>query len=276
MIYTSGSTGQPKGVEILHRGLANALLAIGRELGETAAGIMLAVTTISFDMATLELFMPLIHGGTVEIADETVCEDGAALCLRLETCGATLMQATPATWRMLVAAGWNGRHGLEIISGGEAMSRELADALIRRGARVWNMYGPTETTIYSTISQVEHGNFSVPIGRPIANTRAYVLDEQLKPVPVGSVGDLYLAGDGVARGYLNDPELTALRFLADPFRRGGERMSRLDPFAICRMARYNSTAGPTIRLSFADFGSNQATLSQRSASIPPSLKALSY
>ena len=227
VIYTSGSTGRPKGVEVLHRGVVNFLCSMQREPGLAPSDVLLSVTTLSFDIAGLELFLPLMVGARVVIAPRHIAIDGIALSRALESSGITVMQATPATWRMLVDAGWLGNKALKILCGGEALPRPLADALLGRVAEVWNLYGPTETTIWSTLHRVGPHTGPVPIGRPISNTRVYVLDRLGHPVPIGVVGELYIAGEGVARGYLNRPELTAERFLPDPFTRDADaRMYR--------------------------------------------------
>jgi amino acid adenylation domain-containing protein len=218
VLYTSGSTGQPKGVTITHRNLVNFLLAMRREPGLTADDAVLAITTLSFDIAGLELYLPLIVGARVVIASRATASDGLALIDLIDQSGVTVMQATPATWRLLLEAGWQGRPGLTILCGGEALPRPLAQELLARGAAVWNLYGPTETTIWSTICRVRDEAGPVSIGRPIANTILYVLDAHRNPVPVGVPGELYIGGDGVARGYLNRPDLTDERFVPDPFR----------------------------------------------------------
>jgi amino acid adenylation domain-containing protein/thioester reductase-like protein len=234
LIYTSGSTGIPKGVQIPHRAMVNFLIAMEAEPGLTEDDLLLAVTTLSFDIAVLELFLPLVVGACVEVVSREIASDGARLREKLAASGATVMQATPATWRLLLEAGWQGDHrpitrggskdsapvgmGLKILCGGEALPRDLAEKLLARGAEVWNMYGPTETTVWSTIYRVPSGSGPIPVGRPIANTQVYVLDHARQPVPVGVVGELYIGGDGVARGYRNRPELTAERFIQDPFR----------------------------------------------------------
>ena len=232
VIYTSGSTGRPKGVAVHHRGVVNLLGAMQREPGLTAADVLLAVTTLSFDIAGLELFLPLTVGARVVLCPRHVATDGAALGRALRATGATVMQATPATWQMLVDAGGEGLEGLRILCGGEALPRPLAEALLARAAEVWNLYGPTETTIWSTAHRVGPHRGPVPIGRPIANTRVYILDRRGQPAPVGVVGELCIGGHGVARGYLNRPELTAERFVADPFAgEAGARMYRTGDLA---------------------------------------------
>jgi amino acid adenylation domain-containing protein/thioester reductase-like protein len=236
LIYTSGSTGIPKGVEIPHQAMVNFLNTMQEQPGLAADDLLLAVTTLSFDIAVLELFLPLTVGACVEVVSKEVASDGARLVEKLFTSGATMMQATPATWRLMLEAGWQqesqayelmrkndsmpARTGLKILCGGEALPRDLADKLLTRGAEVWNMYGPTETTVWSTMYRVLPGSGPVPVGRPIGNTQVYVLDHARQPVPVGVVGELYIGGDGVARGYRDRHELTAERFIPDPFRSG--------------------------------------------------------
>ena len=217
VIYTSGSTGRPKGVLLPHRALVNFFGAMLHQPGMTAGDTICAVTTLSFDIAVLELLLPFTVGATVAIADTATAADGVALARLIDACGATLVQATPATWRMLLDSGWKGRQGLRIISGGEPMTRELADGLLARVAQLWNLYGPTETTIYSTGEQVLPGDGLITIGKPVSNTQVYLVDRHLQPVPVGVPGELLIGGLGVASGYHARPELTAEKFIADPF-----------------------------------------------------------
>jgi amino acid adenylation domain-containing protein len=223
VIYTSGSTGRPKGVQIPHRALVNFLWSMRERPGLSSADVLLSVTTFSFDIFGLELFLPLMVGARLELAGSNEMVDGALLAKRLSRCGATVMQATPVTWRLLLAAGFQRAGRLTALCGGEAMSPELARQLLDTGVELWNMYGPTETTIWSCIEHVrEPGDQRISIGRPIANTQVYVLDSQLQPVPVGVVGHLYIGGDGLASGYLKRPELTAERFIANPFDADGQ------------------------------------------------------
>ncbi|HWF17730.1 MAG TPA: amino acid adenylation domain-containing protein, partial [Verrucomicrobiae bacterium] len=224
VLYTSGSTGKPKGVQIPHRALINFLWSMSRQPGFIASDILLAVTTLSFDIAGLELWLPLMVGGQVVIADNETVRDGKRLAKELEQCGATVLQATPATWRMLLETGWAGNPRLKALCGGEAWGADLAKALLPKCASLWNMYGPTETTIWSAATQVEQGEGPL-IGEPIANTQFYILDEHLQPVPLGVPGELHIGGDGLARGYLNRPELTVEKFVPDPF--GKEAGARL-------------------------------------------------
>ncbi len=160
--------------------------------------------------------MPLITGGKLIVASRDEARDGERLAQRLKIAGATTMQATPSTWRLLLEAGWQGEAEFKILCGGEALSGDLAERLRRRG-KLWNCYGPTETTIWSTMHRVDGVGVNVPIGRPLANTQLYILDGAMQPVPVGVVGELYIGGAGVARGYVNRPDLTAERFIASPF-----------------------------------------------------------
>lgn len=217
VIFTSGSTGRPKGVQIEHRSLVNFLQAMRREPGLSANDILVAVTTFSFDIAGLEIFLPLIAGASAVIASHDIALDGRALRQLLQDSNATAMQATPVTWRILLESGWQGREGLKALCGGEAMPPELAREMIPRCSTLWNLYGPTETTIWSTISRVRSVENHIPIGRPIANTQVYIVDDQLRQLPAGAAGELLIGGEGLARGYLNQPELTAERFIPNPF-----------------------------------------------------------
>ncbi|HEY1272058.1 MAG TPA: amino acid adenylation domain-containing protein, partial [Terriglobales bacterium] len=218
VIYTSGSTGKPKGVEIEHRSVVNFLTSMQKKPGLTADDVLLAVTTLSFDIAGLELYLPLVSGGQVIVASRTDTTDGRRLMEFMEQRGVSVMQATPATWRLLLDSGWKGNGRLKVLCGGEALPRDLAEQLLPRCGELWNMYGPTETTIWSTVYHVREVNWTTaPIGRPIANTQAYVLNANREPVAQGGEGELWLGGDGVARGYYRRPDLTAERFLADPF-----------------------------------------------------------
>jgi len=217
ILYTSGSTGQPKGVEIRHRSLVNFLWSMKREPGCFAQDVMLSVTTLSFDIAGLELYLPLLAGARVEIASRAVTMDGKRLVHCLERVQPTLMQATPATWRLLLEAGWSGSPSLTALCGGEGLAADLAARLRGRVKALWNMYGPTETTIWSTIDLVDPDHSEISIGRPIANTEIYVLDAEMQPVPIGVSGELFIGGDGLARGYCRRSDLTRDRFVRHPF-----------------------------------------------------------
>jgi amino acid adenylation domain-containing protein len=226
VIYTSGSTGNPKGVEIEHRSVVNFLNSMQRRPGCCSADIMLAITTPVFDIAVLEIFLPLICGARIVIASSETTKDGMALIDLIERTGVTVVQATPSTLRMLLDIGWTGSPELKILCGGEAWSEELARALLACCGSLWNMYGPTETTVWSAVSRVRPGQ-SVAIGQPIARTELYVLDAMRQLVPAGVAGELFIGGDGLARGYFNRPALTQERFVADPFAAApGARMYR--------------------------------------------------
>ena len=217
VIYTSGSTGKPKGVVVPHRAVVNFLASMARAPGIGSDDVLAAVTTLSFDIAVLELQLPLMLGATVVIATHDDAIDGHALRALLEQHRATVMQATPATWRLLLEAGWMGRTLFKALVGGEAMPKDLADQLIARGVELWNMYGPTETTVWSTCARITDTANGIPIGKPIANTTVRILDTQRNLCPIGVPGELCIGGDGVALGYWNRPELTAERFIPDPF-----------------------------------------------------------
>ncbi|MBI4995377.1 MAG: amino acid adenylation domain-containing protein [Rhodocyclales bacterium] len=213
VIYTSGSTGRPKGVMLEHRSVVNFLLSMHREPGITAQDRFVSVTTLSFDIAGLEIHGPLTVGGTVVLASRATALDGVRLAELVERSAATLLQATPATWRLLLDSGWQGRPGLKMLCGGEGLPRDLADKLLAIPGELWNMYGPTETTIWSTLWRVTDTARPVPIGRPIANTQTYVLEPSGLPAPIGVGGELCIGGDGLARGYRNRDDLTAEKFV---------------------------------------------------------------
>jgi amino acid adenylation domain-containing protein len=213
VIYTSGSTGLPKGVEISHGALDNLLTSFEDDFAWTADEVLLAVTTLSFDIAGLELFLPLTTGARLELAAEDESADPQRLMARLAEAGVTTMQATPATWRLLLDGGWHGSPQLRIVCGGEALPADLAESLLPRCRELWNVYGPTETTIWSAAHRLDRADGPPPIGRPLANTRFAVLDPHGEPVPVGTPGELYIGGAGLARGYRNRPDLTVAAFV---------------------------------------------------------------
>ncbi|MCP4658786.1 MAG: amino acid adenylation domain-containing protein, partial [bacterium] len=234
VIYTSGSTGKPKGVEISHRALVNFLESMRARPGLDQGDRLLAVTPLSFDISGLELYLPLVAGATVELVSRATAADGELLAVRLAT--ATHLQATPATWHLLVADGWRGGEGLKALCGGEALSPRLAAELVDRTSSTWNMYGPTETTIWSSVHAVKEpdaaADGAVSIGRPIANTRFQVVDRGLRPQPEGVPGELLIGGAGLARGYRGRPALSAERFIPDPFAaQAGARLYRTGDLA---------------------------------------------
>jgi amino acid adenylation domain-containing protein/non-ribosomal peptide synthase protein (TIGR01720 family) len=214
VLFTSGSTGRPKGVEISHRSLVNFLWSMRHEPGIEPADVALAITNLTFDIAGLEIYLPLVLGASVFVASREVAAEGRRLAQAVEDRGVTLLQATPSTYTMLLASGWQGSSRLKLLIGGEAVAPDLAQRLLPRCGSLWNVYGPTETTIWSTCARLTTAD--VTIGRPIANTLAYVLDPHMQPLPAGVLGELYLGGDGLARGYANRPDLTAERFLPNP------------------------------------------------------------
>jgi len=217
ILYTSGSTGNPKGVQIMHHNLVNFLLSMQQAPGVTVGDKLLAVTTISFDIAELELFLPLVSGAEIVLASAADAKDGRILLDIIKKERITVMQATPYTWRILLEAGWDEKTPIKVLCGGEALPQELAEKLLPRASSLWNVYGPTETTVWSTIKQLTSAGKPITIGRPINNTSVYILDKFMKPLAAGVAGELYIGGDGVAKGYLNRPELTAEKFLDDPF-----------------------------------------------------------
>ncbi|MFJ8011036.1 amino acid adenylation domain-containing protein [Streptomyces sp. NPDC096339] len=225
-LYTSGSTGRPKGVAVPHRALANFTRDMVRRLELTAGDTVAAVTTASFDIAVLELLVPLVCGATVRVVDRETARDGTLLAKELDSVPVTVVQATPATWHQLMESGWEAPH-VRALCGGEALPAALAERMRTALGTVWNVYGPTETTVWSTAHRLSGpvGDGPVPIGSALANTRLHVLDAGLRPVPVGVFGELYIGGDGVARGYHGRPGLTADRFVPDPYGEG-ERLYR--------------------------------------------------
>ena len=224
LIYTSGSTGTPKGVMIPRSALVNLLLSMAQIPGIRSTDTLLAVTTTSFDISILELLLPLVCGARSVIATSSQAADAKELLRLIQKHDVTVMQATPATWHLLLESGWEGKADLRIFCGGEALTSELAAKLLPRCQELWNMYGPTETTIWSSTERITSAD-KIFLGPPIANTQFYVLDDQHQPVAPGNCGELLIGGDGLARGYLKRPELTAEKFIANP--NGGGTSSRL-------------------------------------------------
>ncbi|MGQ0837734.1 amino acid adenylation domain-containing protein [Actinokineospora sp.] len=239
VIYTSGSTGRPKGVVVPHTGVLNQLLAFDNLLALSTEDVWAAVTTLSFDPSVLELLLPLACGARVQVLDSAEAADPVRLRARLTECGATVLQATPSRWRMLLGAGGVPATVHTRLCGGEALTRELADQLIAAGSTLWNVYGPTETTVWAAAGKVTSA--PIEIGPPIGNMRIYVLDEALRPVPVGVVGEIHIGGAGMTRGYHGRDDLTAERFVPDPFGAPGEKL-----YATGDLARYR----PSGRLEF--------------------------
>jgi amino acid adenylation domain-containing protein len=230
LIYTSGSTGTPKGVVVPHRALANFLLSMAERPGLTAADTLVALTTVAFDISALELFLPLVTGARVVVAGGAEARDPRRLAELLAAEDATVLQATPATWRMLTESVGPPAAGLTVLCGGERLAPDLGERLVAGGADVWDLYGPTEATVWATTAKLD------PTGRavgwaPVANTAVHVLDDLLEPVPEGVVGELYLGGTAVAHGYHRRPALTAERFVPDPYGEPGGRLYRTGDLA---------------------------------------------
>jgi amino acid adenylation domain-containing protein len=225
VIYTSGSTGRPKGVMVRHGGACNFLRAMADAPGLRADDVLLAVTTIAFDISVLELFLPLSLGARAVVATREQAADPTLLSALIARTGATVMQATPATWTMLLGAGWTPRAGMRLLTGGEALPRLVADALLSAGAEVWNLYGPTEITVWATAGRVP-AEGAIPLGQAVANTTLFVLDPAGSPAPLGVPGELFIGGAGVTRGYLHRPGMTAERYVPDPFGAPGSRLYR--------------------------------------------------
>ena len=232
VIYTSGSTGKPKGIQVTHRNVVNFLCSMAKEPGLAENDTLAAVTTISFDIHVLEIFLTLSVGATLLLVPDDVRVDGQRLAELLQQNPVTAMQATPATWRLMFAAGWAGDSNLKAMYGGEAMSKELLTQLLGSAKCVWNLYGPTEATVWCTCKHMTDPEEHNVIGRPIANLQTYVLDDQLQPLPMTEPGELCVAGDGIALGYLNKPELTAEVFVDNPFTtEPGQRLYRTGDIA---------------------------------------------
>ena len=223
VIYTSGTTGAPKGVSVYHGALANIVSDVQARVIFREAESWLAVTTVSFDIAALELLLPLCFGGKVILASEDQARIGKVLAGMILRKQPAVVQATPITWRILIQSGWMGSPNLRILCGGDRLDRELADELLCRCSTLWNMYGPTETTIWSTAQRVEPGEGNITLGKPVAKTSIYILDQSGKAVSDGEVGEICIGGAGLAYGYLNNPELTS-RYFIDTDLGTGERI----------------------------------------------------
>ena len=226
MFFSSGSTGRPKGVQIPHRAVVNFLESMRTTPGLAAGDVLAAVTTLSFDIAVLELFLPVVTGAECIILNREVASNGNLLAEAITAANVSVMQATPATWRMLLTAGWSAPAGFRAFCGGEALPPALAQALLAAGCELWNMYGPTETTIWSAVQRITDATPPIVIGHPIANTQLHVLNAAMQPNPVGVLGELWIGGNGLAHGYLHRPDLTAERFVTDPFRHAPARLYR--------------------------------------------------
>jgi amino acid adenylation domain-containing protein len=227
VIYTSGSTGQPKGIAIEHHSLTNFLCSMQKQPGISSGDKLLAVTTISFDISGLELYLPLISGAELILTDADTARDGRELLNLVRTENVSIMQATPSTWRMILESNWDEPLDIKALCGGEALPKDLAKLLLEKCSSLWNMYGPTETTIWSAVKEISSSEDPITIGRPINNTQFYILDQRLQPVPQGSTGQIYIGGEGLAREYINKPELTNSSFIKSPFSvKNSERIYR--------------------------------------------------
>lgn len=218
VIYTSGSTGKPKGVQVPHGSVVNFLYSMKKTPGFTSEDSVLAVTTLSFDISVLELYLPTISGGRVVILDSKTASDGFRLADQIQQNDITLLQATPSTWRLLIQSGWEGKKDLKVLCGGEPMPSDLVGPLLDRCSQLWNMYGPTETTVWSAAFQITDKNAPILIGKPIGNTQIYLLDQNGNEVPPGCEGEVFIGGAGVTLGYKNREDLTAERFVANRYR----------------------------------------------------------
>ena len=222
IIYTSGSTGNPKGVEIGHQSLLNFLLSMQQKPGVQETDLLFSVTTPSFDISILEFFLPLITGASVYMASGELLSDPISITQKLKSLQPTVIQATPSFYQMLYNAGWEGANQLKVLCGGDLLSKSLAEKLIDNCKSLWNMYGPTETTIWSSIKEIKDPEEAPVIGKPIHNTQFYILDKGLNPLPINFVGELFIGGLGLAKGYFHNETLTSSRFVSDPFNLSGK------------------------------------------------------
>ncbi|ROU09307.1 amino acid adenylation domain-containing protein [Lysobacter enzymogenes] len=235
VIFTSGSTGKPKGVEIRNRSAVNLLRSVAREPGLAAGQTLCAISTLSFDIALFELVLPLTVGAHIVLVDRDTARDGIRLRRLVDEAKLDVMQATPATWRMLLEVGWRGNDAIKIISTGEALPRELADRLLPCCGELWNLYGPTETTVYSALCRVLPGEGPILVGKPVDNTQIHIVDRNMQLLPAGVPGELLIGGDGLAAGYRGRPDLTEEKFIADPFSAApGSRLYRTGDLAFWR------------------------------------------
>ncbi|MEB0260688.1 MULTISPECIES: amino acid adenylation domain-containing protein [unclassified Mucilaginibacter] len=216
ILYTSGSTGKPKGVQIAHHSMVNLMLSLQKAPGISPADKVMATATVCFDIAGLDIYLPLSVGAEIVLIDSIMAKDGRALLDVVREKKVTMFQATPYTWRMMLEMGWEEKLPLKILCGGEALTKDLAAKLLPRSYQLWNMYGPTETTIWSTLKLITNDS-EITIGKPVANTSVYILSETLGIVPDGEIGEIVIGGDGVAVGYLNRPELNTEKFVSNPF-----------------------------------------------------------
>ena len=223
IIYTSGSSGIPKGVEVEHRSVVNVVRDLISRLRLGPGDVWTAITSVAFDVASLDIWGALAAGARLDLVEPKAVTDGASLTAAIREAGTTVLLGTPTLWRVLLDSGWPGQPGLKMICGGEPLNRGVADALLQRGAELWNQYGPTEATMYATTEQVTDGEGLLTVGRAIANVRTYVLDARGEPVPTGVAGELWIGGVQVARGYLNRPEENTRSFAADPWVPGERR-----------------------------------------------------
>ena len=275
VIYTSGSTGKPKGVAVQHDSLVNFLYSMREQLAITPQDRLLAITTIAFDIAALEIYLPLITGATIVLGDREITLNADRLSQKIAEHDITIMQATPITWQLLVANNWQGNKQLKILSGGEALAPQLASQLITKGKQVWNLYGPTETTIWSSVYQLPQDKDldRVFLTEAIANTQLYVLDSQLRLVPPGAIGELYIGGAGLARGYFNQSDLTAEKFIPNPF------SLNISSLNIEHLALNNPSAPPSASLCVCEASPKDSAVSFRAASsassAPPATCGLS-
>lgn len=220
ILYTSGTTGKPKGVEIGHKSLENLIFSMKNKIDFGKDDTLLAITPLSFDLSVPDVYLPLVFGGAFVLANIGTRFNPNQIVHSIVHFNISIMQATPTTWQMLIESGWKDESKIKVICGGEALSTNLAKKLKAISSNIWNFYGPTETTVWSTYYKIESIDESKPvisIGKPIANTQIYILNEKMQPQSVGKPGELYIGGDGVAIGYLNRPELNEKSFISNPF-----------------------------------------------------------